>query len=288
MPSNSARAPLVMGIVNANPDSVSDAVRLRGADQVIAAAAALVDQGADLIDVGGESGRTDQAPRDPAEEIALVVPPVAALAERGVTVSIDTWKPPVAEAALNAGAALINDTSGLADVRLAELAAERAARLVIMHTRARPKEVNFPGYDDPVDDVKAFLSERIEAALDAGVDFEQIVLDPGLDYAKTPAESLEVLRRLGEIAELGAPLLLAVSRKFFIGAVTDRLPHERLAGTLAAIAYGVDHGAAILRVHDVAEVVAFLRVRAAIRDPGAAPEMPGDDRLKWLPADDRG
>src|SRR5207248_6892953 len=141
--------------------------------------------------------------------------------------------------------------------------------------------------DDPVADVKAFLSQRIEAALAAGVAFEQIVLDPGLDYAKTPAESLDILHRFAELRELGAPLLLAVSRKFFVGAVTEQLPHERLAGTLAAVGHGVDNGAAIVRVHDVADVVAYLRVRRAIRDPAAAPPMPDDERLKWLPADAR-
>jgi dihydropteroate synthase len=276
-----------MGIVNANPDSVSDAVRLRGTDEVVAAAAAMIAAGADLIDVGGESGRTDQAPRDPAEEIELVVPAIAALVARDAAVSVDTWKFAVAAAALDAGATLLNDTSGLADLRLAELAAEHGAGLVIMHTRARPKEVNFPGYDDVVADVKAFLSDRIEAALAAGVGFEQIVLDPGLDYAKTPAESLALLRRFAELADLGAPLLLAVSRKFFVGAVTEQLPHERLAGTLAAIEQGIQAGAAILRVHDVADVVAYLRVREAIRDPDAAPAMPDDERLKWLPADGR-
>ena len=277
-----------MGIVNANPDSVSDGVRLRLPDEVVAAAIAHADAGADLIDVGGESGRTDQPPRDPAEEIALVVPPIRALAARKLAVSVDTWKLEVAEAALEAGAVLVNDTSGLADPRMAELAADRRAGLVIMHTRVRPKEARFPGYDDPVDDVKAFLTDRIEAALDAGIHFGQIVIDPGLDYAKTPAESLVVLRRLREVVALGAPVLLAVSRKFFVGAVTRRLPHERLGGTQAAIEWGVAQGAAILRVHDVAEVVSYLRVREAIHDPAAAPAMPADERLKWLPVEHRG
>ena len=273
--------PLIMGIVNATPDSVSDRVRLETAEEQVAHGLALVEAGADIVDVGGESGRTDRAPVGAGEEIARVEPVVRGLSEH-VAVSIDTFRPEVAEAAIAAGAVLINDVG--ADPAMAPLAARSGAGLVVMHTRAAPKEAHFPGYDDPVADVAALLRERIERAREAGVAAEQLVLDPGLDYAKTPQESIEVLRRLGELHALGRPLLLAVSRKYFVGMVTGRPPDERLAGTLAALAHGADLGAAIVRVHDVREAADFLAVRAALRGDGvpALTGDPDDASLKWL------
>jgi dihydropteroate synthase len=179
----------------------------------------------------------------------------------------------VARAALDAGAAMINDVSGLLHPELADACAAAGAALVVMHTRARPKEKTFPAYDGPVtDDVLAFLRERIELAEERGVDEEQIVIDPGPDFAKTPAQTIETLRHLDALRDLGRPILLAVSRKDFVGALTNRRPRERLAGSLAAIAEGVDAGAAILRVHDVAEVRDFLTVRAALRGEAKVPE----------------
>jgi dihydropteroate synthase len=274
-----------MGIVNAGGRSVSDRVRLNTVEEQVERARKMVAAGAAIIDIGAESGRTDEPAHDAAEELALVAEPISILAAEGVVVSVDTWKPDVARGAVAAGAAVINDTSGLADVELARIAAESGAGLVIMHTRAQPKTANFPGYADPVADVRAFLEERIEAALGAGVDFEQIVLDPGLDYAKTPVESVEVLRRLPELRTLGRPLLLAVSRKFFVGVISDRPPPERLGGSLAALEHGLAAGAVVARVHDVEEVCAYLSVRAALRGTEEVPEMPADDRLRWLPLD---
>jgi dihydropteroate synthase len=154
-----------------------------------------------------------------------------------------------------------------------------------MHTRAAPKTACFPGYEDPVADVIEFLDKRIGLAVAAGVDREQIVVDPGLDYAKTPRESIEVLRKLVDLQRFNRPILLAVSRKYFIGMLTGRGPEQRLAGTLAALDFGVRAGAHILRVHDVAEVVDFLTVRAALHGEGPV-ELRGDrddDTLKWLP-----
>jgi dihydropteroate synthase len=153
-----------------------------------------------------------------------------------------------------------------------------------MHTRAAPKQVHFPGYADPVLDVLEFLRERIAAAAARGVAHEQILLDPGLDYAKAPQESIEVLRHLGELAVLDRPILLAVSRKYFIGMLADALPEQRLPGTIAALEFGVSAGAQIVRVHDVAEVSQYLRLRAALRGEGDV-QMLGrrdDDRLKWI------
>jgi dihydropteroate synthase len=278
--------PLVMGIVNAGPDSFSDAVRLTTLEAQVAHARRLAAEGADIIDVGGESGVTYTAASAPDVEIARVVPLVERLAAEGVSVSVDTWKPAVAEATLAAGAAMINDTSGLADLRLAQLCAATGAALVVMHTRAAPKQERFADYaGDVVGDVVAFLRERCEAARAAGVADEQLVLDPGPDFAKTPAETVEVLRAIERIAALGRPLLLAVSRKYFVGAITGRPPAARLAGTLAAVGWAADAGAAIVRVHDVAETVDFLRVRRVL---AGDEEMPAfdedDDDLKWIRA----
>jgi dihydropteroate synthase len=231
------------------------------------------DAGADLIDVGGESGVTGIAPIAAEEEARRVVPLVERLAAEGMLVSVDTWKPAVARAALSAGAVLINDVSGLRDPDLADACAETGAGLVVMHTRAEPKVKEFPDYDDVVADVVAFVGERVRLAIERGVEEERIVVDPGPDFAKTPAETIAALRSLDRLAGLGRPILLAVSRKDFIGALTSREPGDRSAGTLAAVGAGVEAGAAIVRVHEVAATVDFLTVYAALSgrtdvDPG--------------------
>lgn len=256
--------PLVMGIVNASPESFSDGGRWSTLDEQVARALELVEQGADLIDVGGESGVTGVAAVAAEEEARRVVPLVERLAAEGVLVSVDTWKPTVARASLAAGAVMINDVSGLRDPELADACAESGAALVVMHTRAEPKVKEFPAYDDVVADVLEFVREQVALARERGVEEERIVVDPGPDFAKTPAQTVAVLRALDRLAELGRPILLAVSRKDFIGALTNRAPRDREAGTLAAIGAGVDAGAAILRVHDVAATVDFLTVRAAL------------------------
>jgi dihydropteroate synthase len=205
----------------------------------------------------------------------------------GVTVSVDTWKPAVARAATGAGAAIVNDVSGLRDPALADVAAETGAGLVVMHTRAAPKEVRFPDYGgDVVGDVVAFLEERIALALARGVAVEQLIVDPGPDFAKSPAQSVEVLRALERLHELGRPILLAPSRKYFVGAITGRDPADRLAGTLAALGDGVARGAAIVRVHDVAAAVDYLRVRRVMAGLEPVPDFDeADERLKWIRAD---
>jgi dihydropteroate synthase len=256
--------PLVMGIVNASPESFSDGGRWGTLDAQVERAHELVAEGADLIDVGGESGVTGVAAVAAGEEARRVVPLVERLAAEGIVVSVDTWKPEVARAALEAGAAMINDVSGLRDPALADACAASGAALVVMHTRAEPKVKEFPDYDDVAADVVEFVRERIELARSRGVEEERIVVDPGPDFAKTPAETVEVLRSLESLGALGRPILLAVSRKDFVGALTGRPPRERLAGTLAAVGAGVDAGAAIVRVHDVAATVDFLKVRAAL------------------------
>jgi dihydropteroate synthase len=223
--------------------------------------------GADIVDVGGESARGDRPAVSPGEEIARVEQLVNALARDGVLVSVDTYKVEVAEAAIAAGAAIVNDVSGLRDAGLASLCARTGAALVLMHTAVAPKGTLLdPGtYADVVSDVVDFLRDRIAVAVGAGVAEEQLILDPGPDFAKTPAQTVAVLRRLDALRALGRPVLLAASRKDFVGAITGRSPAERDPGTLAAVGFGVDAGAAILRVHDVAGAADYLAVRAVLR-----------------------
>jgi dihydropteroate synthase len=268
------RRPLLMGVVNASPDSFSDDGSTRTLDRQAWLAHELVDAGADMLDVGGESARTDLPPVSVELEIERVVPLVQRIvAELGVPVSVDTYKPPVARAAIAAGASIVNDVSGLRDPALAALCADTGAALVLMHTLAAPRQrLQDPDlYGDICGEVLAFLRTRIESALAAGVSFEQLILDPGPDFAKTPAQTIALLAGVERLHELRRPLLIAISRKDFIGALTSRPPRERLAGTLAALAHGVDAGAHMFRVHDVAAVADFLAVRAALRgesDPG--------------------
>lgn len=280
----SPERPLLMGILNLGADSVADATALRSPRERIERGLQLAREGADIVDVGALSGRTDTEPMPLAEEIALLQPVIAALHADGILTSVDTWRAQAAAAALDAGAALINDTSGLADPRIAQLAAETGAGLVLMHTRARPKQEHFPAYADVLSDVAALLGELIDRAGSLGLAREQLLLDPGLDYAKAPEQTIELLRRLDELQALGRPLLLAVSRKYFIGMIAGRSPTARLGGTLAAIEHGLRCGAGILRVHDVGETCEYLRVRSALTGD-AEPRLRGrrdDEQLKWI------
>jgi dihydropteroate synthase len=280
------RGPLIMGIVNATPDSFSDAgLRQTLSDRVARATAQLAD-GAALIDIGGESGTTDRPAVSAEEEIARVVPVIKAVrAELGaVRISVDTYKPAVARAAISAGASIVNDVSGLRDPELADVCAQTGAGLVLMHTIAPPKQrLHDRALDGRiVAEVRRFLAQRIELALARGMRPEQLMIDPGPDFSKTPAQSIDVLRSVGTLHELGCPLLLAVSRKDFVGALTGRPPRERLGGTLGAVAHGLRAGAHILRLHDVAAAHDFLTVLAALE--GAAeidPALQLEDRLRW-------
>jgi dihydropteroate synthase len=262
-----AGGPLIMGVVNASPDSFSDGGRHAGLDAQLALARELYGAGAQIIDVGGESASTGRPPVDAEEEIELVAPLIERVAsELDAIVSVDTYKPAVARAAIAAGARIVNDVSGLRNPELATVCAGHGAGLVLMHTRAAPRErLQDPDlYGEIVDEVLAFLAGRIEQAIAAGVDPEQLIIDPGPDFAKTPAQTIQLLRGLERLHELGRPLLLAISRKDFIGALTGRSPRDRLAGTLAALGYGLDRGAHIFRVHDVAACADFITVRAAL------------------------
>ena len=269
--------PLLMGIVNATPDSFSDAGELADTAARVARARELAACGAAIVDVGGESAFGGRPPVPADEEAARVVPVIEALArELDLLIAVDTYKPAVAEAAIAAGAHLVNDVSGLRDPELADVCAGTGAGLVLMHTRVEPKATLLdPGhYDDVVADVREFLEERIALAEAAGLHPEQLLLDPGPDFAKTPAQTVEVLRRLDMLHELGRPLLLAVSRKDFLGAITRRPPRERDAATLAAVAFAADAGAHVVRVHDVCGAADFLAVRAVLH--GERVLAPGD------------
>jgi len=268
--------PLLMGIVNASPDSFSDGGRHPALDDQLRLAERLLQDGADMLDVGGESATTGRPPVEPEQEAELVVGLIERLASGlGALVSVDTYKPLVARAAIAAGASIVNDVSGLRDPELAAVCAQSGAALVLMHTRAAPRErVQDPDlYEDVTEHVLAFLRERIALANDAGVATEQLIVDPGPDFAKTPAQTIRLLHDVARLHELGRPVLMAISRKDFIGALTGRAPRERLAGTLAALAHGVDAGAHIFRVHDVAAASDFLTVRAAL----AGETAPGRD-----------
>jgi dihydropteroate synthase len=278
--------PLVMGIVNANPDSFSDAVRTTTLGAQVALAHRFVTEGADLIDVGGESGVTYTGVTADDVEIDRVAPLVRRLVDDGICVSVDTFKAAVARAALDAGAHLLNDVSGLRDLALADEAARTGASLVVMHTRAAPKQEHFADYGgDVVGDVVSFVAQRCAAALERGVAPAQLITDPGPDFAKSPAESIETLREIDALRALGHPWLAAVSRKYFLAAITGRAPAERLAGTLAAVGFAAEKGAAIVRVHDVAATVDFLATRAVLAGDAEVGEIdPADDALKWIRA----
>jgi dihydropteroate synthase len=259
--------PWLMGIVNASPDSFSHGGRRTTRHEQTRLAEELQAAGADILDIGGESARTDRPPVAAAEEIERVVPLIEhAAGELGAIVSVDTYKPSVARAAIAAGAVIVNDTSGLRDPRLADVCARTGAALVIMHTLAPPgRRLQDPErYGDIAAEVLDFLRERIAVAIAAGVAREQLIVDPGPDFAKTPAQTAQLLAQLRRLHELQRPLLLAISRKDFIGALTARAPRERLAGTLAALAHGVDAGGHIFRLHDIAAAADFLRVRAVL------------------------
>jgi dihydropteroate synthase len=276
-------APVLMGIVNATPDSFSDPQGRKDPGLLAERALELVQDGAAIVDVGGESGRTDREAVPEAEEAARIVPVVERLAGQGVAVSVDTWRPGPARAALEAGVAMINDVSGLTAPVLADLCAQWGAGLVVTHTRAAPKTKFFPGYDDVMADVAGLLRDRCAAARAAGVADDALLLDPGIDLAKTPAESVEVLRRLPELYVLDRPLLLAISRKDFVGAVTRRPPRGRDPGTLGAVEPALDAPAAVLRVHDVAGVRDFVAVRRTLRGQEDVPAGALEEGLRREP-----
>lgn len=252
-----------MAIVNRTPDSFHDRGSTFALEKALDAVSAAIDAGADWVDIGGvpfAPGPEVSA----AEELDRVLPVVTAAKDRAV-VSVDTFRPEVAREVIRAGAGVINDTSGLRDPAMADAVAGTGAQLVITHSLAPPRTPwPRPRYDDVTAEVAAFLRARVDVALSRGVRPEQLIIDPGHDLNKNTYQSLEVTRRLDEIAAVGYPLLAAVSNKDFIGETLDAAQHDRLAGTIATVVYCVLHGARIVRVHDVRAVVDAVRMTEAI------------------------
>jgi dihydropteroate synthase len=255
-----------MGVVNVTPDSFSDGGLYLDPAEAIAHGEELVAAGAEILDVGGESTRPGAEPVAPAEELRRVEPVVAGLAGAEAQLSVDTSKAPVAAAALAAGATIVNDVTALrGDPEMAAVCADADATVVLMHMLGEPRTMQAsPAYDDVVATVKGFLAERVEAALAAGVAEERIWLDPGIGFGKTADHNLELLRRLGELRELGRPLVVGTSRKSFIGRLDGSAASERLGGTIASSVLAAAEGADVLRVHDVAEVGQALAVATAV------------------------
>jgi dihydropteroate synthase len=264
--------PAVMGIVNVTPDSFSDGGAAFEAPAAIARGEALAEAGADVIDVGGESTRPGAAPVPADEELRRIMPVVEALARLPVPISIDTRKAAVARRALEVGAAIVNDVSALGDEEMAPLVARSGAGVVLMHMRGTPADMQAdPRYDDLLGEIAGFLAAAAARAEAAGVAPAHVALDPGLGFGKTAAHNLEILARLEEIASLGYPVAIGISRKSTLGAVTGRPPLERLSAGVAAAALAVARGARIVRTHDVRETLDAVRIAEAILGAGAGP-----------------
>ena len=264
----------IMGILNVTPDSFSDGGRNADLDRAVKAALRLMEEGADIIDIGGESTRPGAVEVTVKEEIRRTVPVIAALREatrdyaQDPVISIDTRKPEVAEATILAGADIWNDVSALTFSPKSEgLAAELGCPVIIMHAQGRPEDMqDNPVYGDAVFEIKDYLAKRLDALEFAGVDRKNISIDPGIGFGKRQEDNLAILNRLSEFKSLGCPILMGASRKSFIGRIDGSTAERRLAGSLAAALWSMQAGADILRVHDVAETVQAVRVWAAIKD----------------------
>lgn len=257
--------PLIMGIVNATPDSFFDGGRHATADAAIAHARRLLDEGADLLDIGGESTRPGSAPVTREEELARIAPVIEALRDCGRPLSVDTRHPAVMHETLALGADMINDVAGFREPGAIEAVAAGSAGLCVMHMLGEPSTMQrAPGYRDVVAEVSAFLRERVAALLRAGVDRSRIVVDPGIGFGKTHDDNLALMRALPVLGVGGLPVLIGLSRKSMIGRITGREPEGRLAGSVAGALAAARAGAAIVRVHDVAETRDALEVWKAI------------------------
>jgi len=260
---------LVFGILNVTPDSFSDGGEFFGVEPAVAQAEKMFDEGAQVIDVGGESTRPGSDPVSPEEELRRVLPVIEGMvsARPDSIVSIDTYRSSVAEAALDAGAKAVNDVTALGDPRMAGLMAERGCPIILMHMLGEPKSMQqHPRYEDVVREVRDFLAERAQQAIRAGVQLENIILDPGIGFGKTLEHNLKLLKRLDSLVGLGFPVLVGVSRKSFLGKITgSEDPKSRLFGTVAANVLAYERGASLFRVHDVRANKEALAVAAAIR-----------------------
>ena len=269
--------PRVMGIVNVTPDSFSDGGRFVDAAAACAHCDALVAEGADLLDIGGESTRPGASAPDVEEELARVLPVVRHAVKLGVPVSVDTSRPEVMCAVLDAGADIVNDVRALSRPGALEAVATHArAGVCLMHMAGEPDTMQQrPRYEDVVDEVCVFLGQRVQALCERGIDPRRVVVDPGIGFGKSVDHNLALLRRQSELAAIGRPLLVGWSRKSTLGAVTGRPVGERLAASVAAALLAVDRGAAIVRVHDVAATVDALKMWHAARPSAAAPGVGG-------------
>jgi len=247
---------LVMGVLNLTPDSFYDGGRYTTTQLAVARALEMVEEGADIIDIGGESSRPGARSVSLDEELARIVPVVEALTSRSdVLISVDTTKSAVARAAIDSGATIINDISALRfDPEMGRVMAQAGVYLVLMHMQGTPETMQQdPEYTDVVAEIRSFLQERIHSAISTGIDRERLVVDPGIGFGKRLPHNLSVLRRLAELKELGVPILIGLSRKSFLGEILDLPTSERLVGTIAANAIAIVNGADIIRVHDVKE-----------------------------------
>lgn len=259
---------IIMGILNVTPDSFSDGGSFGNSDEAVERGLRMIEDGADIIDVGGESTRPGSDPVGSDEEIRRVVPVIKGIAEHAtVPISIDTYKAATAAAALEAGASIINDVSALAfDPQMRRVAADAGCPVVLMHIKGKPKDMQQdPTYTDLMAEIVNFLRERISDAVEAGIDERMIIVDPGLGFGKTAAHNVTILRRLNELRGLGRPVLVGISRKATIGHLLGNLPpQERIYGTAAAIAISIANGANIVRVHDVKEMSQVAKVADAM------------------------
>lgn len=264
------RRTLIMGILNITPDSFSDGDVFFNPEAALRQAERLAQEGADILDIGGESTRPGAQPVSLEEELRRVIPVIRAARQAlpQMPISIDTYKARVAEGALDAGATLINDVSALRlDPQMASLVAEAGVSVVLMHMKGTPQTMQqSPVYTDVVREITDFLRERMAFAEQAGIAIEKIIIDPGIGFGKRPQDNTEILRRLHELYALGRPILLGTSRKSFLGAITRRPVEQRLEETIASCVIGVLHGANIVRVHDVGPVKHALQVADAIKE----------------------
>jgi dihydropteroate synthase len=254
-----------MGIVNVTPDSFSDGGEFLAPKAAIAHGLELIGEGADIVDIGGESTRPGAAEVSTDDELERVIPVIEGLAGAGVRISIDTSKAAVAEASLRAGATIVNDVTALGDPEMAAVCASAGAGLILMHMKGTPRTMQEnPTYDDLLGEIRGFLAGRLRLAIDAGVPEDGIWLDPGIGFGKTTGHNVELIDRLGELSDLGRPLVLGASRKSFLGELSGRRVDRRLGGSLAASIVGLMRGADVLRVHDVSATREAIEVAEAI------------------------
>jgi dihydropteroate synthase len=261
--------PVLVGILNVTPDSFSDGGAFLDPGRAVARAEALLNEGAHIVDVGGESTRPGSEPVSEEEELRRVLPVVSGVlvARCEALISIDTYRASTAEAALDAGASIVNDVTALSDPKMAGLVAERGCSVILMHMQGEPKSMQQnPRYEEVVREVRDFLARRAECAIQAGVKEENIILDPGIGFGKTLEHNLTLLNRLDSLAGLGFPVLVGVSRKSFLGKILDGEPKSRLFGTVASNVLAHERGATLFRVHDVLANKEALTVAAAIQE----------------------